>query len=988
MKFFRVFFGQPRSRIWFIVAVLVAAVIIVANILTDVYGGVISLALGGDKAIPVDAADAQVYYERTTASKSEANEKGFDLTRKVSEEGSILLKNDRSTLPLTDGNLKISVFGKNSVDLVYGGSGSGGGDLTFAKKTLFESLSAVGISYNPKLKEFYEDKSRSGKGRDSSPELTAGSMALEPISFGETPTESYDATLESSYGAYNDAALIVIARYGGESWDLPKVRGAARDQKHALALDKYERELIDYVSDRFDKVIVVLNTLNVIEAGELNDNEKVDGIIWIGGPGSTGIMALGDILTGKVNPSGHTVDIWARDFTKDPTWNNFSEAVNEDGNYIAKSAFYVGDSSLSSETFVRYQENIYIGYRYYETKAFEEKRADASSDWYRENVVYPFGYGLSYTRFEWEITDKSSIENAAVSADGTYKVKVRVKNVGDREGKDVVQMYAKPHYNRGGLEKSHVVLCGFAKTSLIKPGKSEIVTIEFKPYDIASYDHKGISGKKGWVIEAGNDYELIIASDSSAYSEKRFSIPFRVTSDIRYETDPVTDNPVINRYTDQTDETFDSDYLIGELMTRESFIQPSAPTDTDRNASARLVAALKDVSHNNPLAATYTEKPVHGVEATNVFMDLVRYDNAKKAWVADYDGNDEVWEAILSAITVQEMSNMINQAGFKTDRIESINKPETLESDGPVGWCNFIAMGDTWKNNVAYTSQIVVSSTWNVDLAREMGECVGEEALWGAASADGRTYSGWYSPGVNLHRSAFGGRNFEYYSEDAFLTGKIAAALIKGCRSKGVYTFVKHFVVNEQETCRSGVATYVTEQALRELYLKPFETAVKEGGTTSVMTSFNRLGTRWTGGDYRLLTEILRNEWGFRGTVICDYNTGDPFMNVKQMVYAGGDLNLATDSNSEWKVNRKSDAADITVVRMATKNVLYTVANSNAINNLHYRYEPAAWKVVFLVVEIVIGVVMVAWGVYAIITAFKISKSKGITIVVEDDGDQ
>ena len=1000
MKFIKAIFAHMHSRIWFIVTVVMVAVLIVANIMAGIYGGVISLALGGDRAIEVDDAEAQTYYEPETTSKDDATEKGFALTQRVSEEGTIMLKNN-GTLPFAGTGLKVSVFGKNSVNLVYGGSGSGGGDTTFAKKTIFDSLTEAGFEYNDRLKTFYENNSESGDPRDESPALSTGSDAQEPMSTGETPIDNYSAHgIPETYDEYSDAAIVVLSRLAGESYDLPKKRSEERDQKHYLALDKHERALIDHVTENFDNVIVVLNTLNVIEAGELEDNEKIDSILWIGGPGSTGIMALGKILNGSVTPSGRTVDTWASDFTKDPTWNNFSEAVDGSGNYISNSGRYTQNSRLTDESFVRYEENIYIGYRYYETRAYEERQSSGNNSWYEENVVYPFGYGLSYTDFEWEVTDSSSVENVSVAADGSYTVEVEVTNTGAYKGKDVVQMYAKLHYNEGGLEKSHIVLCDFAKTPMLYPSadkakvpgdaangedkpNSAVVTLTFEPYDIASYDHlgKNAGGFKGWIVEAGDDYELYVNRNANPENADNIRIPFKVASDIKYETDPDTGAAVVNRYTDCADPDFDSDTAVADsLMSRTDFVQPDATTESERVMSADLDAALKDLEHNNPVASGYTQLPTQGIAPTAKFVDLVRYDDESETWVADYDekNDDPVWKALLDSLTVTEMSNLVNAGGFKTNRIESINKPETLESDGPVGWCNFIATDDTWKGNVVYTSQVVVSSSWNVDLAREMGECVGEEALWGAAREDGRTYSGWYSPGVNLHRSQFCGRNFEYYSEDSYLTGKMGAALVRGCRSKGVYTYVKHFAINEQETNRTGLVTWLTEQSMRELYLKPFEMIVKEGGTTTMMSSFNRIGTRWAGGDYRLLTEILRNEWGFRGTVICDYNTGARCMNVKQMVYAGGDLNLATDSTSAWSPDRSS-TADVTVLRQAVKNIFYTVANSNAINNLNYRYEMAIWRIVLIVLNVAIAAGLVVWGVFAVRGALKAAKRSSDT---------
>ena len=413
-------------------------------------------------------------------------------------------------------------------------------------------------------------------------------------------------------------------------------------------------------------------------------------------------------------------------------------------------------------------------------------------------------------------------------------------------------------------------------------------------------------------------------------------------------------------------------------MSRDDLsVLPDAPKEADRQVNSAFLEQIADVSHNNPEAEKYTELPSQGGAASTPFASLIQYDDETGRYYADYD-NDNVWNAILDALTVKEMADMFNQGAFQTLNITAINKPLTLESDGPVGWCNFISSDDTWKGNNAYCSQVVMSATWNTELIEKMGECVGEEGLWGAArteDADGLSYSGWYAPGVNIHRSPFGGRNFEYFSEDPFLTGTIAAAEIRGCRSKGVYCYVKHFALNEQETHRNGGCSWVTEQAMREIYLKPFEMAVKDGGTTALMSSFNRIGTRWTGGDYRLLTEILRDEWGFRGTVICDYNQTGNYMDNRQMIYAGGDLNLCSDKSRMWTDYDSSSAADVTVLRRAAKNVMYTVANSNAINNLNYRYSMAIWKILLIVGNCVIAAGLIVWGVFAVRGALKKSKS-------------
>lgn len=990
-----IIFKNKHTLIWFIVTAVIVCLLIAVTIVANYFSVIISQALGGKRPVKVESDEAAVtFYERETESKDEANENAALVTEKVAGEGFVLLRNNdvdgSPALPLKS-NASVSIFGKNSVDPVYGGSGSGGGDTTFEKVDLYEGLSNAGFTCNPALKEFYENDALSGDGRDDTPvDLDQNAEALKSMATGETPLEDYPDDVKNSYATnYRDAAIVVFSRTAGENYDCPM--GSTDLAKHYLALDTNEKDLLSYVCGEFDKVIVVLNTLNIIEADFL-DTYGVDGCIWIGGPGLTGMNALGDILSGAVTPSGHTTDTWAKDFTKDPTYNNFGSRGTANGD-----VYYNVDTQKDELLFyANYEEDIYVGYRYYETRAYEESKK-GNDDWYAENVMFPFGYGLSYTTFDWEV-DGSSVENVSIAADGSYEVTVTVTNTGAYKGKDVVQMYAKlPDYKPNGIERAYEVLCGFAKTPMLYPTadnaavaedaandtdkpNSCTVTLTFTPYDIASYDYKGKvdSTYKGYILEQSDDYALLISRDAHTVAD---SVPFKVAENIKFENDPTTGNKVENRYTDCEDSAFNSDTRIADsLMSRSDLsILPDAVTDEDRAIDNELVAQMNDTSHNNPNVDSYT-MPTQGAAATVDISSLVSQD-ADGEYYVDYGdepyGNSGTWKALLDALTVNEMAALFNNGGFGSIEIASINKPMTYESDGPVGWCNFISTGNEWKGNNVYTSQVVMSATWNVELIYEMGEAVGEEGLWGTARTadqDGISYSGWYAPGVNIHRSPFGGRNFEYFSEDSYLTGMIAAAEIRGCQSKGVNCYVKHFALNEQETHRGGGSSWVTEQAMREIYLKAFELTVKVGNTRTMMSSFNRIGTRWTGGDYRLLTEILRDEWGFRGTVICDYNQLGSYMNNRQMIYAGGDLNLCTDKGRMWDDYDKNSAADVTVLRMAAKNILYSVASSNAMNSLNLIYLMPIWQIILIAVDIAIPVGLAVWGFFAIRQALKKSK--------------
>lgn len=960
---FQTIIKNKGTRVWFIVTCILLVLAITVNIVlsTQTLVNLMNTVFGSGRV--VSTGDGASYYVRTTGNKEEALANANSLNEEVCEEGIILLKNSSGVLPLS-GVEKISVFGKNSVNLVYGGSGSGGGDSSTAK-TLFESLEAAGFTCNPTLKSFYEDTGKSGAVRQSNPsDLDNG--ATQVLSTAETPYSAYTANnIPVSYSEYSDAAIIVLSRIGGEGFDLPRVMENDAGA-HYLELDPNEQELIRQVTQAgFGKVILVLNSANTMELGFLADDScgKIDACLWIGAPGNSGIMALGRVLNGEVTPSGHTPDTYVADFTKDPTWSNFGD------NRVADGDRYTIDGKTKQSYFTQYEEGIYAGYRYWETRGFTD-----GEGWYNKNVVFPFGYGLSYTTFEQEIINKSSLDVEEISlADGmpqSLQVTIKVTNTGDVKGKDVVQVYVTAPYTLGGIEKAHKVLVGFDKTPMLYPAaeadaehpNSCEITIDINPYDFASYDSGDANknGFSGYELEQG-DYIFHVSRNAH---EAIDTFTCRLSADVKYETDPVTGYAVVNRFDDADD-------ALSVVLSRADWegTWPTTPTDADRAITDAFFNSLKDYTSNNPMIGSYT-MPTQGSTATSLKLyNLLQYDEESGKFYADYD--DPNWESLLNQISVDEMASLVSNGAFNTGLIESVEKPKTTDADGPVGFTNF--MGDpTIYDTCSYACEVVFASTWNKELIEQVGESVGEEGLWGNVKGDGAPYSGWYAPGANIHRSQFGGRNFEYFSEDGFLSGKLAAAEISGAMSKGVYTYVKHFALNEQETHRSsggptgGNLTWATEQSMRELYFKPFEFAVKDGGTHGIMSSFNRIGTQWTGGDYRLITEILRNEWGFRGTVICDFNTNS-YMDCKEMVYAGGDLNLAT--NRRWEKYDAANADDVSVLRQATKNILYTVVNSNAMNGYGEGAQHAtmlpAWRIVLYAADAVLAIGLAAWGILA-----------------------
>lgn len=894
-------------------------------------GGLMDTLFGSQRPIYSDEVTS-VYPTQKATNKAEAFANAQEVNLKLAEEGFVLLKNENAALPMNKG-ARISVFSKNSVNLSYGGSGSGGFD-TSNNKNLYESLNDAGFVTNPTLKSFYESS-------QSGPVRTANSSDLDngdnqKIATAETPQNKYTDAVRNSYADYSDAALVVITRIGGEGFDLPRYQGdsegAASPDSHYLELDQNEIDLLTAATDgTFKRVVVVFNTPSSFEATFLKDSayaafaDKIDAAVWIGFTGSNGITALGEILNGDVNPSGRLVDTWAADFTKNPSFVNFGTGCLPDTTDKYDGGMYYS---------VDYEEGIYVGYRYYETRGETD-----GEDWYNANVVYPFGYGLSYTTFDWTVGDASASE---IELGTTITVPVTVKNTGSVAGKEVVQLYASAPYTLGGIEKAHKVLVGFAKTKLLQPGESETVTVSFDPYSAASYDYRDANsnGFSGYELGAG-EYTLYVSRNAHE-SEK--AIALNLAADVQIGTDPTTDSEVVNRYTDSED-FLDSDWQLDAMLSRADWegTWPTPQTAQQHAGTDRLYEEIRSEEHNNPTDFDSEEYPWFGEEPTLTLRDLLPSAEAEGYEpVVSYD--DERWEELMMGCDEEEMIALINNGAYHTLAMESVGLPATIHGDGPSGFTCFMSKEQV-NGTCQYVSEPVMASTWNINLMNELGEAIGEEGTIGD-KATGQPYSSIYASGVNIHRSPFGGRCSEYFSEDPFISGMMGVAEVQGIQSRGVLPTVKHFVANEQETHRSigGDLSWLSEQALREIYLKPFEYTVKLGETRGIMTSFNRIGTRWTGGDYRLLTEILRNEWGFNGLVICDFNTIPQYMIPRMMFYAGGSLDLATQQSAMWTDCDTSDAGDAIVLMRAVKDVMYALVNSNAMNAEVIGYNPPIWQ--------------------------------------------
>lgn len=924
-------------------------------------GGLMDTLFGSQRPIYSDEVTS-VYPTQKATNKAEAFANAQEVNLKLAEEGFVLLKNENAALPMNKG-ARISVFSKNSVNLSYGGSGSGGFD-TSNNKNLYESLNDAGFVTNPTLKNFYESS-------QSGPVRTANSSDLDngdnqKIATAETPQSKYTDAVKNSYADYSDAALVVITRIGGEGFDLPRYQGdsegAVSPDSHYLELDQNEIDLLTAVTDgTFKRVVVVFNTPSSFEATFLKDSayaafaDKIDAAVWIGFTGSNGITALGEILNGDVNPSGRLVDTWAADFTKNPSFVNFGTGCLPDTTDKYDGGMYYS---------VDYEEGIYVGYRYYETRGETD-----GEDWYNANVVYPFGYGLSYTTFDWTVGDASASE---IELGTTITVPVTVKNTGSVAGKEVVQLYASAPYTLGGIEKAHKVLVGFAKTKLLQPGESETVTVSFDPYSAASYDYRDANsnGFSGYELEAG-EYTLYVSRNAHE-SEK--TIALNLAADVQIGTDPTTDSEVVNRYTDSED-FLDSDWQLDTMLSRADWegTWPTPQTAQQHAGTDRLYEEIRSEEHNNPTDFDSEEYPWFGEEPTLTLRDLLPSAEAEGYEpVVSYD--DERWEELMMGCDEEEMIALINNGAYHTLAMESVGLPATIHGDGPSGFTCFMSKEQV-NGTCQYVSEPVMASTWNINLMNELGEAIGEEGTIGD-KATGQPYSSIYAPGVNIHRSPFGGRCSEYFSEDPFISGMMGAAEVQGIQSRGVLPTVKHFVANEQETHRSigGDLSWLSEQALREIYLKPFEYTVKLGETRGIMTSFNRIGTRWTGGDYRLLNEILRNEWGFNGLVICDFNTIPQYMIPRMMFYAGGSLDLATQQSAMWTDCDTSDAGDAIVLMRAVKDVMYALVNSNAMNAEVIGYNPPIWQEYLHWINIGAFTLVGVWLVLAIVRTVRCNK--------------
>lgn len=854
-------------------------------------------------------------YTLSDATVSKANE----LAKDVQSEAVTLLKNDDSNLPLS--GKKVNVFGWGSTNPVYGGTGSGSMSKQYKTVSLLDGMKQAGLKTNTELSKLYTDY------RKDRPEV---GMFAQDWTLPEVPAKQYSDKLVSDAKDFSDEAVVVLTRVGGEGADLPtdmKAKGITyknnskdyddfQKGESFLQLSKTERDMIDLVTSNFKKVTLVYNGANTFQFDFLNDYPQIQSVVWCPPAGQTGFSALGEVLAGETNPSGKTSDTFLKDLTKSVSYNNFGKfEYTNMADKAAKYKGFTGDDVTAIPGFVNYSEGIYVGYKFYETAS------DEGLINYDDTVAFPFGYGLSYTSFDQKL-DSVKYKGGKVTVTAT------VTNTGDKAGKDVVEVYYNPPYTDGGIEKASKNLAGFEKTKELQPGESQKVTVKFDDDDMASYDYKGA---KAYVLEKG-DYDISIQSDSHHVIDHK---AITVKDTVTYDSDSNTHNGDKTVATNQFDDVAgDVTYLSRADHFANYKEATAAPTNFEMSDKA------KETFYNN---SNYDpkkfDKDSDKMPTTGAKNGLKLSDMYGK----DYDDAD--WDKLLDQLTFDDMDNLIANGGYGTQAVKSVGKIQLTDADGPASLNNnFTGVG-----SIGFPASTAFACTWNKDLAKQFGEMIGD-------MAHDMHVAGWYAPAMNIHRNAFSGRTFEYFSEDSLLSGVMASSEISGAKSKGVYSFMKHFALNDQETKRTEMlCTWTNEQSIRETYLKPFEMSVKEGGAQAVMSSFNYIGYTYAGASSNLLQTVLRGEWGFKGFVLTDYFGGYGYQNADQEVRAGNDSMLATTKITNHITDKS--ATSVKAMRQAAHNILYTAANSWQYANGEPKVATPIWKTAMYV----------AWGVTAVL---------------------
>ena len=867
----------------------------------------------------------------TDASKAQVEELGND----ISNEGMVLLKNNNSALPLAKDSA-INVWGWGSTNPIYGGTGSGSLSKDNPTTSLLDGLHNAGFTTNDELTNLYTSY------RAERPEV---GMFKADWSLPEPTQDKYSDDLLSNATAFGDTAVVTIARSGGEGFDLPRDVNQEtmnnpyfsytnnseeysdfEDGQGYLELTRPEKDMIELAKKTSTKTVVVINAANAFQLGDLQDDPEIDAIVWAIPGGQVGFNALGRILDGEVNPSAKTPDTFARNIKAGPAANNFGDfQYTNMTEFAQEDPFNKGTQTQPS--FVNYSDSIYVGYRWYETAA-----AEGVID-YGNEVVYPFGYGLSYTTFSQSMSDITVDE-----ASGTMSADVTVTNTGQIAGKDVVQIYDNPPYTDGGIEKAAANLVAYDKTKELAPGESQTVTVTWNRDALASYD---AASAKAYVLEAG-DYKISARSNShDVIDEKTYTVDATQTFDTSDNTHDGDQVVATNRFDDaKGDVTY--------LSRAGHFANVAEATAAPTNFEMSEANKAKFLATSNYDAAAADADGTATMPTTGARNGLVLGD------LAGLDYDDPKWDQLLDQLSIKEMNTLISKGGYGSPAISSVGKVRVSDVDGPASLNNnFTGVG-----SIGLPSAVSVAATFNKELAHSFGDAIG-------TMAHDMQVSGWYAPATNTHRYAYAGRNFEYFSEDPVLAGTLVAEEIKGAQARGVYAFLKHFALNDQETNRTHMlATWTNEQAMREIYLRSFEIGVKDGGAHAIMSAFNYIGPEYAGANSALLSGVLRDEWGFRGMVLTDYFAGYGYQNADQITRAGGDMMLATIDMPIATVNVQ-DAAGVSALRSASHNILYTVANSWMYENgqpevTRNTWEYITWVVAGLLILSLLGLEVVA----------------------------
>lgn len=866
--------------------------------------------------------------------QSNHKQNSIETAEKIAEEGITLLKNEKNALPISSGT-KLNVFGWSSVNPIYGGAGSGGSDTENAI-SLIKGLEDAGFEINEDIEEFYKAY------RSDRPNISFSSVDFtvpEP-----SINEYQDAQIFQNAKEYSDTALVVIGRASGEGSDLamslseennfvvdeqgkPIVFSSQDDDldgsKSYLELTNREIEMLKEVTKDFNNIIVVINSANAMELGWVDEYENINGVIWCPSPGERGFEALGKILNGEVNPSGHLVDTFVYDLQNTPYINNF-------GSFTYTNYEDVTGAAENKAIFVNYNEGIYVGYKFYETAA-----AEGLID-YDSVVQYPFGYGLSYTDFDAKISK--------VNDDGnTISMDIEVKNTGSMAGKFVAEIFYNPPYTDGGIEKASSNLVEFTKTGLIEAGKTETVTVEFKYEDMASYDSECIKSTNGAYVLENGEYQVQLCSDSHTILDTYIA---KVDKDIIYD-----DEHNGKRSTDEAAATNQFDYAKGDV----TYLSRAGKfANYDKAIAAPTVFEMTDeIKENYVSRITFNASEY---DDPNAEMPTTGADNGLK--IQDMEGiayNDEKWEKLLDQMTVEELMDIVGSGTYHVSETQSINLPYIFATDGPTSVNSFF----TGKSGTAFPAPVLLTATWNKELASEFGDKIGQEL-------SDYGFTGWFGSGMDIHRTAFSGRNFEYYSEDSMLSGIIAANEIASVREHGIITFIKHFALNDSETDRAkGICTWSNEQAIREIYLKPFEMAVKEGHSNGIMNSKNAIGSKWVGANPELQQNVLREEWGFLGSIITDSldTASEYYQNPNEAIRTGTDLMMPMGYSSGMEYWDDAEAGTLIALRTAAHHTLYALANSNA---MEIRTGTPLWVIYFWTIDGVIVLLLALWEVVTI----------------------